>query len=188
MIEEVSGLVISCARTMERNTASEIYYLLNDIMKVENVNVEVIKELSGIVIVTFSNNSIKVMKKIEEEYKENQAILRYTLKLVPFQYKTRTTLDNIKLLAAKLKEEIGPSDQWKIQLRRRHCSIERDVIIKTIAQEIEKGKVDLINPNKHIIIEIIGKWTYAGVSTKLEVSIAKLSMEQQEENREKFTF
>jgi len=187
MIEEFQGLIISCARTLEKNTASEIYYLLNDLMNLTSVKVDVVKELSGIVVANFKENSKEVLEKIESIYQENPVVLRFTLKIVPIQYRMRTTKENLVKLAGILEKEIGENEEWKIELRRRHSALTREEIIKTIAENIEKGKVKMKNPKKYVIVEVIGKWTYGGITKKPEFSIAKLK-EKENGEEDQFTF
>ena len=95
-MHELSGFIGSCARTQERNSSSELYYLLTEILNCTNVNVSPIPAISGLTISTFEEDALEILDKVHEVIKEDNSILRNTLKLVPFQYKIPSSLDNLK--------------------------------------------------------------------------------------------
>jgi len=170
---EYSGLLISSARTLERNASSEIYYLLTEVFEYKDVKVEPVKQISGLSIAQFSENPITTLEKIRSASEEDKSIFQFTLKIVPLQYKVLSSLENLRTIAQKIKEEIKEDNTWGIKLRRRHSQISRQDIIGTIAKEIDKGKVMLDNPDYYIFVEILGKWAFLSVSPFPEYSVSK---------------
>ncbi|MHA2357711.1 MAG: THUMP domain-containing protein [Candidatus Heimdallarchaeaceae archaeon] len=170
---DYSGLLISSARTLERNASSEIYYLLAEVFEYKDVKVEPVKQISGLSIAKFSEDPIETFSKIRNASEEDKSIFQFTLKIVPLQYRVLSSLENLKKIAQKIKEEIKETNTWGIRVRRRHSQIARKEIISTIADEIDKGKVDLENPDCYIFVEILGKWSYLSVSPYPEFSISK---------------
>ncbi len=183
-MKDCPGFVISSARTHEKNASSEIYYVLSELLEQEEVNASPVSGISGLSIATFQGDSIQILEKIQEMI-EDTPFFQYTLKIVPFQYKVSTSIENLKEAAIKLRTEIDEDDTWKINVRRRHTQIPRTEIISAIANEINRGKVMLESPDQYIIVEIIGKWTYLAVSSIPELSVSVSQFYEEEDN---FTF
>ena len=172
-MNEYLGLVSSCARTMERNSSSELYYLLTEILCCENVDVTPVTGIPGLTVTSFQEDPIKVLGQIEDEIEKDNAVLRHTLKIVPFQYRVKSSIENYKEVAKVFKDQINTDETWKITLRRRHSQLEREDIISAIALEITEGKVMLENPQHYILVEVLGKWTYLALSPLQDLSLSK---------------
>lgn len=183
-MKDCPGFVISSARTHEKNASSEMYYVLSELLEQEEVNASPVSGISGLSIVTFQGDPVQVLGKIQEMVKDNP-LFQYTLKIVPFQYKVSTSIENLKEAAIKFNTEIDATNTWKINVRRRHTQIPRTEIISAIANEINRGKVMLESPDHYIIVEILGKWTYLAVSSIPELSV---SVSQFIEEENDFTF
>lgn len=184
-MRELSGFIGSCARTLERNSSSELYYLLSEILQCNNVSVSPITAISGLTLTTVDENPIEILQKIEQEVEEDKSVLQYTLKLVPFQYRIPTSLENMKEFSSFISEQIKETDTWRINLRRRHSNLERKDIITVLASEIKTGKVTLENPEYYLIVEVVGKWTYLALSVIPELA---LSQYIETESYDDFTF
>ena len=170
---EFLGLIGSCARTQERNASSELYYLLTELLGYQNVDVYPDSAISGLFITKFEQDPASTLQSIEEEIKKDKAVLQYTLKLVPTQYRVATTLENMREITKKFSTKINEDETWRVNLRRRHSQFSRDEIITNVADEINIGKVMLDNPQHYIIVEILGKWTYLSMSPVAELSISQ---------------
>ncbi len=172
-MKKVTGFIISSARTLERNASSEVYYILDEVLKYKNVKASPTNSISGLSIVTFEGDPIRALKDIEKEVKAEPSSLQFTLKLVPFCYKTITSLENIEEITVIITEDINENDTWKINLRRRHTQLDRKQIIESVARLVKQGKVKLEEPDHYLIIEIVGKWTYMCLSPIAELSLNK---------------
>ena len=183
-MEDYPGFVISSARTHEKTASREMYYVLSELLEYEEVDASPVSGISGLSIATFQGDPVQVLEKIRE-MSEDSPLFQYTLKIVPFQYKVSTSIENLKEAAIKLSTKIDEANTWKINVRRRHTQIPRTEIIGAIANEINRGKVMLESPDQYVIVEILGKWTYLAVSSipELSVSISQFNGEEDD-----FTF
>lgn len=172
-MQELSGFIGSCARTLERNSSSELHYLLNDVLECKNVSVSPISSISGLTLTTFDENPVEILKKIQTEIEADSSILQHTLKLVPFQFRISTTLESLKKASKFFSEQIKENDFWRINLRRRHSNLNREEIIQALASEIKNGKVSLENPDYYLTAEVVGKWTYLALSTVPELALSQ---------------
>lgn len=182
---EFLGLIGSCARTQERNASSELYYLLTELLGYQNVDISPDSAISGLFIARFEEDPIKTLQRIEEELEKDRAVLQYTLKLVPTQYRVATTLEDMREITKKITPKIKDDDSWRVTLRRRHSQLSRNEIITAVASEVNVGKVMLDNPRHYIVVEILGKWTYLSLSPQAELSI---SLDEDLPPEDDFTF
>lgn len=184
MVSVFKGFILSSARTLERNACSEFYYLLTEKLQFSNdIEITPIKEISGLSIAHLPDESdpVKILQDIRNILEQEPATLRYVLKVVPVQYRTSTNMNTIIEGIKKLAPHIKDDTTWKIELRRRHTQITRDEVIKNLAKEIPQGKVQLSDPELTIIVEIIGKWTYLGLSPISELQVTKYQTAKEDE-------
>ena len=184
-MQEFSGFIGSCARTLERNSSSELYYLLTEILDCKEVSASPITAIAGLTLTTFDGDPIELLERIQKEVEEDNSVLQYTLKLVPIQYRVPSTLENLEELSSFFANKIEEDDTWRINLRRRHSTLEREDIITTLASKIKKGKVSLDDPKYYLIAEVVGKWSYLALSTIPELALSKYI---EFENLDEFTF
>lgn len=181
-MEEYLGLLISSARTLERNASSEIYYLFTELLDYEDVKVSPVKEISGLSLAKLTKDPILALDEAKGIIENDASVLRYVLKIVPVQYRISTSFDNFEVASEAFSLQIKPEDTWKINLRRRHTTIPREEIISSIASKISTGKVMLDNPNYYIIVEVLGKWTYLALSSIPDLSVTKYIPEESEDD------
>ncbi len=172
-MHEFSGFLGSCARTLERNSSSELYYLLTEILECKDVDISPISSISGLTLTSFNENPLEIIERIEKEVKQDNSVLQYTLKLVPLQYKILSALEDLKECSSFFAEKLKEEDTWRINLRRRHSNLEREDIITAVASEISTGKVNLENPKYYLIVEVVGKWTYLALSPIPELALSE---------------
>lgn len=181
-MEEYLGLLISSARTLERNASSELYYMFTELLQYEDVSISPVKEISGLSLAKLKKDPIIALKETKQIIENDASVLRYVLKIVPIQYRISTNLRDFELASEIFSSQIKTEDTWKINLRRRHTTISREEIIGSIASKISQGKVMLDNPHYYIIVEILGKWTYLALSSIPELSVSKYLPEEAEDD------
>lgn len=170
-MKQISGFIVSSPRTGEYKASIELSYFLSHYLEYENVEVNPSEDISGLSIATFSADPITILSDVENQLEKDPSVLKYTLKLVPFNYKVETDLDEINKVAAELAQQIEEKDTWRISLRKRHTDLSREEIIDTVAKEFTSGEVDLEEPDYYVIVEILGTDTYLGVFPKHEISL-----------------
>lgn len=153
------NLVISTSRGNERNTCSEMWYLLGDAgdrgSSTETTGV------IGLVVAKTKLDPIKAIRDLRSLLKERPWEFKYTLKLVPIQKVVSAQLEEIEKAAVALSDGIGKEEKFRITVEKRHTDLSRTTIIDTIAKKIERT-VDLDSPDKILLVEVIGQ--LAGVA------------------------
>jgi tRNA acetyltransferase TAN1 len=148
------NLVISTSRGNEKNTCSEMWYLLGEVgdrgSTIETTSV------IGLVVAKTKLDPIKAIRDLRVLLKERPWEFKYTLKLVPIQRVVEAGLDAINGAAVAVAEGIGKEEKFRITVEKRHTDLSSKTIIDTVAKRIER-KVDLDNPDKIVLVEIIGQ-------------------------------
>jgi len=116
----------------------------------------------GIIGVRTQIDSRGVTQRLRELFEEDPFIVQHTLKWVPVDLWTRSTLDSMKEGITQLKDRIHAGERWRMTVeKRRYTHYHKIEIIRELADLIDE-EVDLENPDKILRIDIIGK--YAGIS------------------------
>jgi len=147
------NLVISTSRGNERNTCSEMWYLLGEVGD-RGSSVEPTPAI-GLVVAKTKLEAIKAIQDLRALLKERPWEFKYTLKLVPIQSVSEAKLDVIQSSALALAQKIGDKETFRITVEKRHTALSSKTIIDTIAKKIDK-KVNLENPDRIIMVDVIG--------------------------------
>ena len=153
------NLVISTSRGNERNTCSEMWYLLGEVgdrgSTIETTSV------IGLVIAKTKLDPIRAIRDLRALLKERPWEFKYTLKLVPVQKVVEAQLEKIERAALELAARIGQKEKFRITVEKRHTDLSSKTLIDTVARGIERT-VDLDSPDRILLIEVIGQ--LAGVA------------------------
>jgi tRNA acetyltransferase TAN1 len=147
------NLVISTSRGNERNTCSEMWYLLGEVGD-RGSTVEPTPAI-GLVVARTKLPVTKAIHDLRGLLKERPWEFKYTLKLVPVESVSEAKLDVIQSSALVLAQKIGDNETFRITVEKRHTGLSSKTIIDTIAKKIDR-KVNLENPDRIIMIEVIG--------------------------------
>lgn len=148
------NLIISTSRGNERNTCSEMWYLLGEVGD-RGSTIETTSAI-GLVVAKTKLDPIKAISDLRTLLKERPWEFKYTLKLVPIQKVVEASMDAIDRVALTLAEGIGKEEKFRITVEKRHTDLSSKTIIDTIAKRIERT-VNLDKPDKIILVEIIGE-------------------------------
>jgi len=150
------NLLISCARRLESDACSEIWFLLGEIgdgdPKVEKTKV------SGLIVAKTSLDPFQAVQKLKEMLKGSPAEFRYILKVVPVEAVVPTRLELIEKVSAELSRKIGEDETFRVTVEKRHSELSTKEIIEAAAKRINR-KVDLENPDRIVLIEVMGEVT-----------------------------
>ncbi|MEM2110460.1 MAG: THUMP domain-containing protein [Candidatus Bathyarchaeia archaeon] len=150
------NLLISTSRGNENNACAEIWFLLGEIGDreaiVEKTNV------SGLIVAKTVLDPFKVIDDLRRILKEHPDEFRYTLRVVPIEVVVRTKQEEISRAAAEKSSKILENESFRITVEKRHTELSSRKIIEAIAENINR-KVDLENPDKIVLIEILGGLT-----------------------------
>jgi tRNA acetyltransferase TAN1 len=148
------NLVISTSRGNERNTCSEMWYLLGEVGD-RGSTIETTAVI-GLVVAKTKLDPIKAVGDLRALLKERPWEFKYTLKLVPIQRIVDAQLQTIEQAAVDVAGGIGQKDKFRITIEKRHTDLSSKTIIDTVAKRIDRT-VDLESPDKILMIEIIGQ-------------------------------
>ena len=165
------NLIVSCARGLESEACSEIWFLLGEVGD-EDPRVEK-TEVSGLVVAKTSLDPFEAIRRLREMLRREPHEFRYTLKVIPVETVVPTRLNSIEEAAAHLSEKISADESFRITIEKRHTEISTKEMIEAIARHIDR-RVDLENPDRIVLVEILGKVTGISVIRPDDIlSIAK---------------
>jgi len=156
MVLKDFNLLITTSRGNEEDACSEIWYLLGEIgdsaVKVDKTSI------TGLVAAKTAFNPLEVIEKFRKILKERPYEFRYTLRVIPIEKVVRTDLGEIERTATEMASKIKENESFRVTVEKRFTDTSTKDIIEAAAANIER-KVDLSNPDKIILIEVVGRLT-----------------------------
>ena len=153
------NLLVSSARGNEREANSELWYLVGELGD-RSVKTDY-TPVSGLTVAKTELNPVRVVADLRSILKERPWEFRYILKVKPVKKVVPCEFEQIAAAAAEQASTIAEGETFRISLEKRQSDVSSKTIIDAVAAKVPR-KVDLRNPQKIILIEIIGK--VAGVS------------------------
>jgi tRNA acetyltransferase TAN1 len=167
------NLVVSTSRGNEKNTCSEMWYLLGEVGD-RGSNIET-TPVVGLVVAKTKLDPIAAIHNLRALLKARPWEFKYTLKLVPVQKTVEAQLPAIEEAALGLAAGIGKGEKFRITVEKRHTDLASKTLIDTVAKRIER-KVNLDLPDKILLVEIIGQ--VAGLSLITAQDILSIEREK----------
>ncbi|MGQ9543014.1 MAG: THUMP domain-containing protein [Candidatus Bathyarchaeia archaeon] len=160
------NLIISTSRRNERNASREVWYLLNE---AGDKNPEVsLTPAVGLIVAFTSLNPLEVVSRLRNIMRERPWEFRYILKVTPVERLIKADLSEINVLSQELADKIGPNESYRITIRKRHSSLSSKDIVHTVASRIDR-RVDLENPDKIVLVEVISNFIGLSVITPRDI-------------------
>lgn len=153
------NLLVSTSRGNERNTCSELWYLLGELGD-KDARVDVTPAI-GLVVAKTILDPVDVVHKLRTLLKERPWEFRYTLKVTPVQKLVQTDIEEIKKTSADLACQIAVGETFRVSVEKRHTDISGREIIEVVANCIDR-KVNLERPDRIILVEVLGR--FSGIS------------------------
>jgi len=153
------NLLVTTSRGFESAASSELWHLLEEIG--DSASVVEKTGVSGLIAAKTILNPFDVIEEFRKILHERPYEFRYTLRIIPIEKVVRTDLSEIQCAVAELGSKIGANETFRVTVEKRFTQTSSKDIIEAVAANIEQ-KVDLINPDKILLIEVIGG--LAGVS------------------------
>ena len=122
----------------------------------------------GLIVAKTSLNPCEVIEKFRALLQERPYEFRYTLRIIPVERVVPTNLDEVKSVAAELAANIFENETFRITVEKRFTSLHSRDFIEAAATGIDR-KVDLKNPDKILLIEVIGELTAISLIKPSEV-------------------
>jgi len=160
------NLLVTTARGNEEDACSEIWYLLGEIgdsaATVDKTGI------TGLIAAKTAFNPFDVIEKFRDILKQRPWEFRYTLRVIPVEKVVRTELEDIQKTVTELASKIGENESFRVTVEKRFTQVSTKDVIETAAANIER-RVDLENPDKIVLIEIVGKFTGISIVKRNEV-------------------
>ncbi|NWG11804.1 RNA methyltransferase [Candidatus Bathyarchaeota archaeon] len=153
------NLLATTSRGFENAASSEMWHMLGEIG--DSTSIVEKTGVSGLIAAKTILNPFDVIEKFRKILHERPYEFRYTLRIIPIEKVVRTDLSEIQLATTELSLKIGANETFRVTVEKRFTQTSSKDIIEAVAADIEQ-KVNLINPDKILLIEVIGGLT--GVS------------------------
>jgi len=167
------NLLISTSRGNESNACSEAWFLLGKIGDKESLAEKT--NVVGLVVAKTILDPFKAIEDLRKTLRERPEEFRYILRVIPIELVVRSDLGEIQKAIAKLSSKIRNEETFRVTVEKRHTQLSQNSIIEVAAAGVER-KVDLENPDKIILIEILGP--LAGVSVIRPLDILSVVKER----------
>lgn len=170
------NLIVTTSRGYENDACSEVWFLLGGIGDKDST-VES-SGISGLVLAKTVLDPLEAIRGLREMLKEQPLEFRYSLRFIPVEVVVPTGLAEIKEASLKLSSRILEDETFRVTVEKRHTGLSRREIIEAVAEDIDR-KVDLHNPDKIVLIEVLGGLTSLSVIKQGDIlSVAKEKAEQ----------
>ena len=167
------NLMISTSRGNERNTCSEMWYLLGEVGD-RGSSIE-ITPVIGLVVARTKLDPIRAIHDLRKLFKERPWEFKYTLKLLPIQRIVPAQMPEIESAAVTISEGIAANEKFRITVEKRHTKLSSKLVIEAVAKRIQRN-VDLEEPDRILLIEIIGE--LAGLSLITPADVLSIEREK----------
>ena len=167
------NLLVSSARGTEEEANHEIEYLLRELGD-ERPTTD-FAPVSGLTVAKTRLDPVKVIPKLRGTLKFRPWQFRYILKIKPVQQVVPCDISAIGSAVVDRIKEVRSNETFRVSLEKRRNKISSREIIDAVAQKIPR-KVELRNPDKIVLIEVIG--SIAGISIISPRSILGIEKEK----------
>jgi len=173
MVMEDFNLLISTSRGNENNACSEIWFLLGELGDKEALVDKT--EISGLIVAKTNLDPFKAVEGLRDLLRERPWEFRYVLKVLPIEIVVKTKIEEIKGATAKLHHKILENETFRVTVEKRHSNISTRDLIEAAVENLDR-KVNLSNPDKIILIEVLGRLT--GISVIKPSDILSVTKEK----------
>jgi tRNA acetyltransferase TAN1 len=150
------NLLATTSRGNEKQMCSELSYLLKEELG-DSAPMISKTGIRGLVAAKTSLNSCEVIEKFRTIVQERPYEFRYALRVIPVERVVPTDLDEVKRVASELAANIGENETFRVTVEKRFTTLHTHDFIQAAAT-IDR-KVDLENPDKILLIEVVGGLT-----------------------------
>jgi len=133
---------------------SELSYLLKELVG-DPAPVVAKTGIRGLVAAKTSLDPCEVIEKFRSILQDRPYEFRYALRIIPIERVLATNLDEIRKVAIELAAKIAQNETFRVTIEKRFTSLHSRDFIEAAANNIER-KADLDNPDKVLLIEVLG--------------------------------
>lgn len=151
------NLIATTSRGNERPMINEILYLLKDELG-DTQALAAKTKIRGLIVAKTALDPYIVIEKFHIILKERPYEFRYALRILPIERVVPTDLEEIKRATAELAAKISEKETFRVTVEKRFTTLHTKDLIEAAAGEI-KQKANLKNPDKILLIEVLGALT-----------------------------
>jgi tRNA acetyltransferase TAN1 len=155
------NLLATTMRGNERQMRYELTYLFKD--ELGDPEPLVGKTgIRGLVVAKTTIDPCTVIEKFRAILHEHPYKFRYALRIIPIEKVVPTTLEEVKRAASELAVNIQENEAFRITVEKRFTNLHSQELIEAAVTGIDttgERKVDLENPDKIMLIEVLGGLT-----------------------------
>jgi tRNA acetyltransferase TAN1 len=151
------NLLATTSRGNEKQMCVELSYLLKEELG-DPAPVVVKTGIRGLVAAKTVFDPCEVTQKLRAILQERPYEFRYALRIIPVERVVPTDLDEVKRVASELVANIGENETFRVTVEKRFTSLHTRDFIEAAATGIDR-KVDLENPDRILLIEVVGGLT-----------------------------
>jgi len=133
---------------------SELSYLLKELVG-DPAPVVAKTGIRGLVAAKTSLDPCEVIEKFRSILQDRPYEFRYALRIIPIERVLATNLDEVRKVAIELAAKIAQNETFRVTIEKRFTSLHSRDFIEAAANSIER-KADLDNPDKVLLIEVLG--------------------------------
>ncbi len=171
------NFLISCPRLRERDACAEMWYFFSFIGDEEAKCRK--SKFPGLLYAKTTLDPFNAIKKLRELAMDDPYSFKLVLKIQPIEDIVPSDIDKMIEWIKKKVGSILNSQTFKINVEKRMTDLDRDEIIKALAEYVDR-KVDLTNPDKIIMVQILGDYTGLSIIEPEDIiSIPKIIAQSQ---------
>jgi tRNA acetyltransferase TAN1 len=161
------NLIATTSRGNERPMCNELLYLLKD--ELGDVEARVAKtKIRGLIVGKTTLDPFEVIEKFRVVLKERPYEFRYALRILPIEKVVPTNLEEIKRASSELATKIGETESFRVTIEKRYTDLHTKDLIETAAEDV-KQEVNLKDPDKILLIEVLGALTGLSVLKSTDI-------------------
>jgi tRNA acetyltransferase TAN1 len=136
---------------------NELFYLLKE--ELGDAQAETSRtKIKGLIVAKTTIDPIIIIEKLRAILKERPYEFRYALRILPVEKVVPTDLEAIKRTTQELSARIGENETFRVTVEKRFTTLHSKDIIEAAASDI-KRKADMENPDRILLIEVLGALT-----------------------------
>jgi len=112
--------------------------------------------VNGVFCIQVSGDAKQVVADIRDEFLEEPGTLNHTYHWVPVEKWVQANVEDMTSLAKELSNGIAEDERWMMHMHKRRHDMSSEDLVLALTDPIERGNVDLTNPQKIIVVEILG--------------------------------
>lgn len=147
------NFIITCNRGQEFHAVFEVEHVFS---LVGDKSVKVWESgIRGLLLARTSLDPIHAIRSIKRLADERIDIFNLTLRYIPILTVVKTDINEMKSAVKELASLIKPDESFRVTVEKRRTSLHSRDIIIALADIVDR-RVDLKNPDKVILVEVIG--------------------------------